>query len=112
MTMSSNHEPPDNAAQLPSTELAPPSERKRRVAASATTLPALPAASDTIPLPSTRTAGFRAPEEGSTDRPFEMGPPREVGPFQPASAKSSRKSGPRQKTSLGVSSARMNTRKR
>ena len=90
--------PDDGEADEPKTESPTlPGIRKPRLTTSAVTLRELPAALDTIPLPSARGAGFRAPEEGGSDRPFEMTrPPRDVNPHAPTiPLPASQKSGPR-----------------
>ena len=90
--------PDDGEADEPKTESPTlPGIRKPRLTTIAVTLREFLAALDTIPLPSARGAGFRAPEEGGSDRPFEMTrPPRNVNPHAPTiPLPASQKSGPR-----------------
>jgi hypothetical protein len=107
--------PDDGEADEPKTESPTlPGIRKPRLTTSAVTLRELPAALDTIPLPSTRGAGFRAPEEGGSDRPFEMMRARDVNPHAPTMPlPASQKSGPRRNEKpSGKSTPAANKRKR
>lgn len=106
MMTSSIPEGPEDDAKHGSESETLPGIRKARVTTSAVTLRELPAATDTVPLPSTRGVGFRAPEEGGSDRPFELArPPRDVNPHAPTiPLPASQKSGPRRNSKSSKSS--------
>lgn len=73
MMTSTTDGPNDDEPAAPETESpTTPGIRKARVTASAVTVRELPAAVATVQLSVTRGAGFRAPEEGGSDRPFDV----------------------------------------
>ncbi len=105
----------DDATEAPSQSPTVPGIRRARVTASAVTMRELPAAMDTVPLPSLRGAGFRAPEEGGSERPFDtVRASREVNPHartMPAPSKSSAR-GKQATKSTGKSAPGSDRRKR
>jgi len=112
--MTSKFVGPDNGDVTEASRPSPTVPVVGKTNASAVTLRELPAATDTAPLPSTRGVGFRAPEEGGSDRPFDIVRPARANPLSrtmPPPTKSGARGKPSTKSSAGKS-APGTTRKR
>ena len=107
--------PNEDGAVVPASESPTnPRVRKARVTASAVTIRELPAAVDTAELPATRGPGFRAPEEGGSDRPFDaVRPARGANPLAPTLPARAQRTTPQSKSSpMEKPSSPSNRRKR